>query len=382
MRLRMKRSQLFLSFALLILVSGVLHAQAPRPGYVLQFSDDFTGDTVDTTRWNYRTDAKGHSIQLPANVTVTAGKLIVTPKKQSFAGMDFTGGGIVSKASFRYGYYQVDAQTIADTGWHSSFWVMAGDGSTTYPMESRTEIDDFEIEGAEPEKISMRILIWKDKKNLGSIRCNRSYSPGYSTAASMHRYGFEWTESDITYYLDGKQICSQPYPATEGTHDLVHLWLTAMAYKAPVQASGHSPATFAYLRYYIRDYYIGAEEPGYAEYGSGWSDGNIGGYSNLATRHSCSADAIAVWSPTILQAGNYDVQLWSVHSPSSSDGAATATVTHQKGQTSKSIAAGQGSVGWFDLGTFAFDKGAAGSLSLRSEKGGCVDTSMVKFVRQ
>ena len=376
-----KQTSICTLVGLLFLASGTLHAQGPRPGYVLQFSDDFTSNVVDTTRWNYRTDAKINSAQIPANVTVADGKLIIMPREQDFAGLKFTGGGIISKASFRYGYYQVNAQTVGDPGWHSSFWAMAGDGSTTYPMNARTEIDDFEIDGIAPEKVSMGYLIWKAKKNLGATRCDNAFKPGYSTAASMHAYGFEWTEEDITYYLDGKKICSQPYPATEGTHDLVHIWLTAMASKTPVQVSGHSPLSFAHLRYYIRDYYIGAKEPGYIEYGKDWSDGSVGGYSDLGTRQSCNADAIAVWAPTILEAGNYDVQLWDMYSAGSNP-AAMATVTHKGGQISKAITPRQGGAGWLDLGTFAFDKGASGSLSLRSENGGCVSASMVKFVRK
>ncbi len=360
----------------------MLRGQAPSPGYALQFSDDFTGTVVDTTRWNYRTDAKINSAQLPANVTVADGKLIITPREQNFAGLKFTGGGIISKASFRYGYYQVNAQTAGDSGWHSSFWAMAGDGSTTYPMDARTEIDDFEIDGIAPGKVSMGYLVWKDKKNLGAIRCDNAFKPGYNTAAAMHSYGFEWTEEDITYYLDGKKVCSQLYPATEGMHDLVHIWLTVMASKTPVQVSGHSPLIFAHLRYYIRDYYIGAKEPGYIEYGKDWNDGSVGGYSDLGTRQSCSADAIAVWAPTILEAGSYDVQLWNMYSSATSDLAAMATVTHKGGQTSKAITPRQGGAGWLDLGTFAFDKGASGSLSLRSGNGGCVSASMVKFVRR
>ncbi len=382
MRQQLKRILICTSFGLLFMASGMLRAQAPRPGYVLQFSDDFTGTVVDTTRWNYRTDAKINSAQLPANVTVADGKLTITPRKQDFAGLKFTGGGIISKASFRYGYYQVNAQTVGDPGWHSSFWAMAGDGSTTYPMNARTEIDDFEIDGIAPEKVSMGYLVWKDKNNLGATRCDNAFKPGYSTATSMHAYGFEWTEEDIIYYLDGKKICSQPYPATEGTHDLVHIWLTVMASKAPVKVSGHSPSTFAHLRYYIRDYYIGVKEPGYIEYGKDWSDGDVGGYSDLGTRQSCNADAIAVWAPTILEAGNYDVQLWNTHFPAGADLAPIATVTHKGGQTSKAISARQGGVGWLDLGTFAFDKGTAGSFSLRNGNGGCISASMVKFVRK
>lgn len=364
---------------LMLGLSATLAAQTPGKGYVLSFSEDFQGDHVNTSAWNFRTDAKALSTQLPRNVSVHDGKLVITPRKERVAGMDFTGGGIISKAAFRYGYFQVDAKVTNDPGWHTSFWMMAGDGKTTFPMEARTEIDDFEIES--PSRISMGYLVWHDKQQMASQRCNNAYVPGYSTADAMHTYGVEWTEEKLTYFLDGKAICSQPYSATSGMHDRLNIWLTTIGARKPIDASGNSPAEYRNVRYYIRDYYIAAGDPEYAEYGKDWHGGPEPGFSGAASRVSCSADATAVYTPSILGAGSFDVQLWHVKdSPSVHNGDVEAKLDTAKGTMSKNIAA-KTPTGWYDLGTYEFAKGTTGSLTLSSPTG-CLQTSHVKFVRK
>lgn len=37
-----------------------------------------------------------------------------------------TGGGVISKAMFHYGYFESQIQMNSGQGWHSSFWLMAG----------------------------------------------------------------------------------------------------------------------------------------------------------------------------------------------------------------------------------------------------------------
>lgn len=362
-----------------LLCGALCVAQAPAR-YSLQYSADFQGDRVDTNAWTFRTDAKILSTQLPRNVSVHDGKLFITPRKEDAGGMHYTGGGVVSTAAFRYGYFQVDAQTTNDPGWHTSFWLMAGDGKTTFPMIARSEIDDFEIEN--PKTISMGYLVWKNQQNMGSQRCNNNYVPGYSTAEGMHTYAVEWTEEGLTYYLDGKSICTQPYKPTDGMHDRVNIWLTTIGAKKDIAASGKSPAIFEHVRYFVRDYYIGAGEPGYAEYGKDWHRGPEPGFSGSDSHASCSADAEAVYTPSILESGEYDVEVWRVKgNPSIRDIQFDATVRSSSGTVKKpSIAAN--TPGWVDLGVYHFARGVDGAVTLTSTGGGCVVANMVKFVRR
>lgn len=379
----------FSRFALLLAVLGLIvpaiSAQAqsgPPPHYALEWSDSFTGPALDITKWNYRTDIKAKSAQLPANVSVNEGRLNIDLRRQMFGGQEYTGGGVVSKAAFRYGYFEVEAKTTTNPGWHSSFWMLAGSGVTTYAPGALTEIDDFEINSEAPEVISMGMLDWSGGKAIASVRCNASYKPGWSTAEGFHTYGLEWTEQEIQYYLDGSSVCRQPYPPTQYTHDALNIWLTAIGYSSKIAVPDPSSnVSFRNVAYYIRDYYIADGDSGYIEYGPGWKDSPLPGYSKIPARLTCQREAFATYTPTVLKAGTYDVQIYRVPA-SDGDSVARVTVDFAGGSKSKTVNFAAGDAGWVDLGSYPFSLGSAGSLTNATSGQGCIRTSMVKFVRQ
>ena len=69
--------------------------------YQLQFSDEFNGTNLDTTKWTYRTDSKHWSTQLPGNVEVKNGFLQLNLKKEKSQDKDYTGAGVISKDTFQ-----------------------------------------------------------------------------------------------------------------------------------------------------------------------------------------------------------------------------------------------------------------------------------------
>jgi beta-glucanase (GH16 family) len=369
----------------LVLAIAATHSRAQStapPKYVLQWSDNFSGDALNVTKWNYRTDIKARSAQLPANVSVSEGRMDIALRRQNFDGEHFTGGGIVSRAAFRYGYFQVEAKTTRNPGWHASFWMLVGNGVTTYVPGALTEIDDFEINSGAPDVISMGMLDWSGGKAVGSIRCNANYKPGWSTAERYHTYGLEWTEQEIQYYLDGSRICRQPYPPTQYTHDAVNVWLTAIGYSPDIAVDDPSSGvSFRNVAYYIRDYYLADGDSGYVEYGQGWTASQLAGYSKIPSRVSCQEGAFATYTPTILKAATYDVQIYRVPA-SDGDPVARVTVDSAGGSKSKTISFAAGNEGWVDLGSYPFSVGSAGSVTSAASGHGCIHTSMVKFVRE
>lgn len=379
----LSRFALLMSGLVLIVpaISAGAQSGAP-PQYVLEWSDSFSSPVLDVTRWNYRTDIKAKSAQLPANVSVEGGQLRIALRRQNFGGQEYTGGGVVSRAAFRYGYFQVEAKTTTNPGWHSSFWMLAGTGATTFAPSARTEIDDFEINSSASEVISMGRLEWLGGKAVGSTRCNANYKPGWNSAEAYHTYGLEWTEQEIRYYLDGALICTQPYPPTQYTHDALNIWLTAIGYSPNVAVTDpDSGVSFRNVSYFIRDYYLVDGDSGYVEYGPGWGDSLLPGYSRIPSRVSCQAGASAMYTPTILQGGKYDVQVYVVPS-ADDDPAAQFTIAFSGGNTTRTIHANAGVEGWVDLGSYPFATGADGSVTNANSGTGCTRTSMVKFVRQ
>ncbi len=208
----------------------------PPPGYTLQWVDDFNGTELDRSKWMYRTDVKAESSQRPENVSVSGGHLVIQMKKEQHRGKNYSGGGVISRQRFHYGYYEARVRMFGGPGWHQSVWAMAAsDGSTTYHDAMRTEIDGMEFDSATPLKGHMGVIVWQGPKNNRLQTCSpgvHQTALGFDRTADFHTYGFEWTEKGIAYDLDGERRCVLDYPPTAGEHDLLNFWLTALGYES------------------------------------------------------------------------------------------------------------------------------------------------------
>jgi len=367
-------------------LAGFAQAPAPPKGYVLQWTDDFSGPALDTTKWSYRSDSKEQSAQRAQNIALDGkGHLDIYLRQEDIGDKHFTGGGVVSKPDFRYGYFEALVKTTNHVGWHTSFWMFAGDGRFVPPKfpagtNASTEIDDLETES--PTEIEMGVNEWQHGQFIVNNRCNRHYATAFDVSADYHLYGAEWTEQEITYYLDGKEICRQPYPPTQSPHDRLNIWLTSIAVGSGVKAGEQpSPASFGRVSYYVRDYYVHDTESGYAEFGPGWTDGELQGYSRLGTRSSCGKGASAVWTPTIMQAGRYEVSIYR-SSNQHYDPAPRVDAHSHDGNASKTLNFKAGEDGWVSLGTFTLDTGSGNYVTLSGSGEGCLIADTVKFVRR
>ena len=171
----------------------------PVKNYTLIYEDEFDG-AVNTSDWRFRTDEKGGGKNLAINVTTSDGKLNIAFAKQ---GSTYTGGGIISKELFGYGYYETKCTLFAEGGGlHSAFWLMGGSSSdgTTLPKQNTVfEIDGFEFDSNKPDTISFN-LNYKLPRVYGLINAYKVESLSGREAV----VGFEWLPDRINWYLDGK----------------------------------------------------------------------------------------------------------------------------------------------------------------------------------
>lgn len=360
------------------------HAAAPSPLYSLVFADEFNGTTVDTTKWNYRTDVKRESAQRPENVSVGGGYLTINLRKEQFAGEEYTGGGLISKKQYRYGYYETRAKTNVGAGWHSAFWAMAGDGTTTLPANRRTEIDGFEFDGHLPRRIHHNAHAWQadgTKTTRGS-----SYDVGFDSSAAFHTYGFEWSESQVKFYVDGVLKYTAPYSQLCCTqHDYLSVWLTAIAVdlagiddtKLPGQVQ------FDYFRYYQNGNYTDNDGPTavrYHETGA-WTTSSLPGHTlENTSRYSGAPGATATWDGWLPAGGSYDVYLYRITQPNSDTGSRI-DVTHNGGTSTQQLDFTTGATGWVKLGTWSFSAGFHGSVKLTRGTTGYARADAVRFLR-
>ncbi len=252
--------------------SGDALAVAPA-GYQLTWNDEFNGTSLNESDWWYRADEKQQSIQLPSNVEVDNGELVLnlTPLATPINGFDAAGAGVITQQRFHYGYYETrsklgdgidhDGDGKIDEGWHHAFWAMAAEADenghvlTTFPSFRRTEIDGYENgSSGDIGRMSQHVLVWND---AGSITHRLPSSdithntPG--TEYDWHTYGFEWTPQEVRFYVDGVHTKTAVYPADQFEHDQINLWLTAISTNAEANSDPGqelSEARYDYFRFY------------------------------------------------------------------------------------------------------------------------------------
>lgn len=226
-------------------------ANAPLPGYKLVWADEFNGPALDKEKWDFRTDNKMWSKQQPENVTVADGKLRLAAKKESADGKKYTGAGVISKKTFKYGYYEASFKVLPGAGWHTSFWMQKHDGSGgTGPSEAAQELDVCENDSINPTSYGVNVHQWNPKphKTFGNKAVK---TPNLS--ADFHVFGCEFTPQTVKFFFDGKEV--QTVDATPFKHGEQNIWLTSIASnlgrtKAVDDSKLPAAAEFDYVRFY------------------------------------------------------------------------------------------------------------------------------------
>ena len=202
----------------------------PPPGYKLVFDDEFNGDALDVTKWGYRTDSKLLSTQMPENVSVSDGALKIALRKEPAKGKAYTGGGIISRERFVYGYYEARFKTPGSEGWHTSFWAQKSGSSRTLPSpRAQLEIDFCEQDGGDPNFYSFGIINkFPDAKKGQTWNAGRwVVEDAPDTATSFHVWSCEFTPEVIRFFFDGR--LAKEESAAGFPHDDMSVWLTSIA---------------------------------------------------------------------------------------------------------------------------------------------------------
>lgn len=206
----------------LVIVPVVLPAGPPTGGvWRLAFSDEFNGDSLDPAKWNYRTGPRMWSEQRPGNVSVRDGMLRLALRREKAGALDYTAGGIISKQSFRYGYYEARLKMPAGRGWHTSFWLMQN-GPKTGLEDRFQEIDVCEQDSVDHASYSVNWHNYKPHSSFGGKRVT-----GPDLSAGFHVYGAEFDANQVRFFFDGALV--QTLDVAALPHFDQHIWLTSIA---------------------------------------------------------------------------------------------------------------------------------------------------------
>ena len=259
----MTRLWLFLCrIAAAVAVAAGLHAEPaadPKPtvadggldGCTLGFRDEFDGAALDETAWQHRVDTRFWSSQVARNVSVANGCLRIALKKETEGKSEYTAGGVISRRTFQYGFYEARFRCPPGAGWHTSFWMMRFDWKRNAAEdEAVQEIDVCEQDAVNRKGYEVNLHRWKPEPHqaFGHRRI-----PTPDLAADFHVWGCQFTPKTIDYYFDGKKV--HAIDATVLPHGPQSIWLTSVAAplggtKAVDDARLPAVAEFDYVRYF------------------------------------------------------------------------------------------------------------------------------------
>ncbi len=203
----------------------------PDGKWKLVWADEFDGNTLDRTKWDYRMSMMGQrwlawtdkavSLDGNSNAVFTLieedGKPVSSQLQTGYNFMDepvvkTTFGadelqwrvGKLHKPLFehKYGYYECRCRLQQKDGWWSAFWIQSSTiGASPDSRRTGTEIDV--MESFKPGKVVERYL------HTGGYGLDRvSVAAGEAMEldkTQFHRFGVKWDKKGYTFYVDGQQ---------------------------------------------------------------------------------------------------------------------------------------------------------------------------------
>ena len=200
--------------AAIVFISAAAAQADPPPGYKLAWSEEFNGTTADLDQnWSFQNGPSGHILcsRWRDNVVVANGVCRLENRKEKRGGPDWTSGSLWTKRQFLYGYFECRYRYAAAKGTNNSFWLMST--NTAPPGKKHFEIDI--NEGHFPSEVATNIHNHSDVSIVNGKRTHptssRKYQfdtkhDNYNFARDFHEFGLQWTESELIFYLDGKEI--------------------------------------------------------------------------------------------------------------------------------------------------------------------------------
>ena len=246
----------------------------PEEDYRLIWSDEFTGDRLDESKWsyelgnwklddngNYVTNGWGNNEQefyTAGNTTVKDGVLTIAARRESWndekqGSYDYTSSRINTHKKFSVCGGKIEVRARCDSGkslW-PAIWMLPED-SAYGGWASSGEIDIMEGWGSTPEKICGTIHFG------GAWPANTYLTNDYlfnesDGTQNWHTYSIEWDRGEIRWYVDGDLYSTQSewysegfsYPAPFDQNFYIILNLAVGGHFDGIDGIYAEPATFA-----------------------------------------------------------------------------------------------------------------------------------------
>jgi beta-glucanase (GH16 family) len=217
-------------------------AEPPAAGWKLVWSDEFDGNAIDKTRWDFDTgngfynydanqwisgwgnDELQYYTREPDNAFVKDGLLHIRAVKESLHGFGYTSARLKTRKkdgselfTKKYGKFEFRAKLPTGKGIWPALWMLPQDEKYGgWPASG--EIDVMEARGQEPTQV-LGTLHFGSPWPANTHVSHDYVLPGKGTIADFHVYALEWEPGEVRWYVDGHPYAAQSFWWSSGKAD-------------------------------------------------------------------------------------------------------------------------------------------------------------------
>ncbi|WP_270182697.1 carbohydrate binding domain-containing protein [Alkalihalobacillus sp. CinArs1] len=182
--------------------------QIQKEEWSIVWEDEFNGDAIDRTKWNFIEGAGGYGNNELQNYTdreenarVEDGSLVIEAHKEKYEGSDYTSAKLTTqnKGDWTYGRYEIRAKLPKGQGLWPAIWMMPTDYDLYSGWPATGEIDIMELLGHDPNTIYGTLHYGKPWKNTGE----EFELPAGDFSEDYHTFTVDWEPGEFRWYVDG-----------------------------------------------------------------------------------------------------------------------------------------------------------------------------------
>jgi len=198
---------------------GVVNPAEPVSDWVLVWSDEFDGSSIDTKKWTHEINCDGGGNQeqqcytdSSENSFVSDGNLnIVALPAPAGSALPYTSARLNTKynADFKYGRIEMSAKLPSGQGTWPAFWMMPtnevyGGWPKSGELDIMEAVNLKATDGTGVEaSVTGQLYYGKEWPNQASSGKQYDLPDGANPADDFHTYAIEWQEGEIRWYVDG-----------------------------------------------------------------------------------------------------------------------------------------------------------------------------------
>jgi len=211
--------------------SGGYTSPESYPDYTLVWRDEFDAAALNTADWTYEigngcpNNCGWGNNELEyyreENTSIINGHLVITAKKQSYNGYDYTSSRLITKGKqqFKFGRIDIRAALPEGQGIWPAMW-MLGSNIDAVGWPACGEIDIMELTGDVPNRVVGTVHYGSDLAHHQYNSVSKFAASGDSYQDKFHVYSINWENNKIEFLVDDEvfstitpaDLNGQPWP--------------------------------------------------------------------------------------------------------------------------------------------------------------------------